>query len=140
MFEAGFVAIPKVQSQYGTGYGGKYWYKDGKGGGIQDGSGWIWGPKLDQKDPNTASGFVEIAQYDSPIDPETGERIPTPWISRGKNNLRNFLEPGLVTTNNLSVSSSNDKGDYRISLTHMYQNGMVPNTKLNSVTLPFRRI
>ncbi len=135
LFEAGFVAIPKVQSKYGTGYGGKYWYEDGKGGGIQDGSGWIWGPKLDQKDPNTASGYMEIAQYDSPIDPNTGERIPTPWISRGKNNLRNFLEEGVITTNNLSVSSSNEKGDYRISLTHMYQNGMVPNTKLNSVTL-----
>ena len=84
MFEAGFVAIPKVQTQYGNGYGGKYWYKDGKGGGIQDGSGWIWGPKLDQPDPNTASGFVEIAQYDSPIDSLTGERIPTPWVSTGE--------------------------------------------------------
>ncbi len=135
LFETGFVAIPEVQTQYGTGYGGKYWYVDGKGGGIQDGSGWIWGPRLDQKDPNTASGFVEIAQYDSPIDPETGERIPTPWVSRGKNNLKNFLEQGLVTTNNLSVSSSNEKGDYRISITQLYQNGMVPNTKLNSVTL-----
>jgi TonB-linked SusC/RagA family outer membrane protein len=135
MFEAGFVAIPEVQTQYGNGYGGKYWYKDGKGGGIQDGSGWIWGPKLDQPDPNTASGFVEIAQYDSPIDSLTGERIPTPWVSRGKNNLTNFMEQGFVTTNNLSVSSSNEKGDYRISITHMYQKGMVPNTKLNSVTL-----
>ena len=40
----------------------------------------------------------------------------------------------MITTNNLSVSSSNEKGDYRISVTHMYQNGMVPNTQLNSVT------
>jgi TonB-linked SusC/RagA family outer membrane protein len=135
LFEAGFVAIPEVQHQYGTGYGGKYSYVDGKGGGIQDGSGWIWGPKLDQRDSATASGWVEIAQYDSPIDSATGKRIPTPWISRGKNNLRNFLEQGLITTNNLSLSSSNDMGDYRISLTHMYQNGMVPNTKLNSVTM-----
>ena len=44
------------------------------------------------------------------------------------------MEQGLVTTNNLSVASSNEKGDYRISITHMYQKGMVPNTKLNSVT------
>jgi TonB-linked SusC/RagA family outer membrane protein len=135
MFEAGFVAIPEVQSKYGTGYGGKYWYKDGKGGGIQDGSGWIWGPELDKKDSTTASGYVEIAQYDGPIDSLTGEIIPTAWISRGKNNLRNFLETGFITTNNLSISSSNEKGDYRISLTHLFQNGMVPNTKLNSMTL-----
>ena len=135
MFEVGFVAIPEVQSKYGTGYGGKYWYVDGKGGGIQDGSGWIWGPELNKRDSTTKSGFVEIAQYDSPIDSVTGERIPTPWISRGKNNLRNFLETGFITTNNLSISSSNEKGDYRISITQMFQNGMVPNTKLNSATL-----
>ncbi len=135
MFEAGFVAIPEVQTQYGTGYGGKYWYVDGKGGGIQDGSGWIWGPKLDQPDSTTASGFKEIAQYDSPIDSVTGKRIPTPWISRGKNNLRNFMEQGWVTTNNLSVAKTDEKSNYRISITHLSQNGMVPNTKLNSVTL-----
>jgi TonB-linked SusC/RagA family outer membrane protein len=135
MFEAGFVAIPEVQHQYGTGYGGKYSYVDGKGGGIQDGSGWIWGPKLDQRDSTTASGYVEIAQYDSPIDSATGNRIPTPWVSRGKNNLRNFMEQGMVTTNNLSISYNDEKSNYRISLSHMYQNGMVPNTKLNSVTM-----
>lgn len=135
MFEAGFVAIPEVQSRYGTGYGGKYSYKDGKGGGIQDGSGWIWGPELDKRDSTTASGFVELPQYDSPIDSITGQRIPTPWISRGKNNLRNFLETGYITSNNLSISSSTEKSDYRISITHMFQNGMVPNTSLNSVTL-----
>lgn len=135
MFEAGYVAIPEVQHQYGNGYGGKYSYVDGKGGGIQDGSGWVWGPKLDQMDSTTASGYVEISQYDSPIDSATGKRIPTPWVSRGANNLRNFMEQGVVTTNNFSVSSSNERGNYRISITQMYQNGMVPNTKLNSVTL-----
>ena len=135
MFEAGFVDIPEVQHQYGTGYGGKYWYVDGKGGGIQDGSGWIWGPKLDQRDSTTASGFVEISQYDSPIDTATGKRIPTPYLSRGKNNLRNFMEQGLITTNNLSVAFSDEKSNYRISVSHMFQNGMVPNTKLNSVTM-----
>jgi TonB-linked SusC/RagA family outer membrane protein len=135
MFEAGFVAIPEVQSKYGTGYGGKYSYVDGRGGGIQDGSGWIWGPELDKRDSTTASGFFETAQYDSPIDTATGERIPTPWISRGRNNLKNFLEQGYVTSNNLSISSTTEKSNYRISATHLFQNGMVPNTKLNSFTL-----
>lgn len=135
MFEAGFVAIPEVQTKYGTGYGGKYSYADGKGGGIQDGSGWIWGPELNKADSTTASGFMELPQYDSPIDSITGRRIPTPWISRGGDNLRNFLETGYITSNNLSISSSTEKSDFRISISHMYQNGMVPNTDLNSVTL-----
>ncbi len=52
------------------------------------------GPKLDQPDPNTASGFVEIAQYDSPIDSITGEQNSNSLGIRGKNNLRNFMEQG----------------------------------------------
>ncbi len=125
MFQAGWPILPEVQSQYGAGYGGQYAYVDGKGGGIQDGSGWIWGPKLDGR---------LLPQYDSPLDPETGERIPTPWIPRGKDNLKNFLETGVITTHNLSVSGKNEAGDFRLSASHMYQNGQEPNTDLNSTT------
>lgn len=131
VFQAGFIAIPEVQTQYGAGYGGRYAFVDGKGGGTFDGAGWIWGPKLDQRDPNTKSGYVEIPQYDSPIDPETGERIPTPWVSRGRNNLENFLETGLVTTHDVAITGGGENGYYRASLSHMYQKGQVPNTKLN---------
>jgi TonB-linked SusC/RagA family outer membrane protein len=134
MFQAGWPILPEVQTQYGAGYGGQYAYVDGKGGGIQDGSGWIWGPKLDQPDPNTASGFVEIPQYDSPIDPNTGQRIPTPWVSRGKNNLANFLETGFITSHNLSVSGKNEQGDIRLSVSQFYQNGQEPNTSVNATT------
>jgi len=122
MFENGFLAIPKVQDEYGPGDHGKYSFYDGRGGGINDGDYDIWGPKLDGQ---------LIAQYDSPIDPVTGERIPTPWIARGKDNLERFIETGLLSTNSLSVSTGNEKYDLRFSAAHSYQKGIVPNTSLN---------
>ena len=41
----------------------------------------------------------------------------------------------MITTNNISIAGKNDNADYRISVTHMYQKGQVPNTKLNSTTI-----
>lgn len=132
-FNAGFLALPKVQTQYGMGYNGQYEYVDGMGGGVQDGTGYAWGPKLNVPDPNTKSGFVERTQYNSPRD-ANGNLIPLPWITRGTNNLGNFLREGYLTMNNLSIAGKNDKGNYRLSLTHQYQQGGVPNTELQSIT------
>ena len=83
MFQPSFIRIPDVQSTYGNGNNGQYAYIDGSGGGPE-GSGWIWGPKLNQRDPSTPSGFWETTQFNSPVDPATGELIPLPFISRGK--------------------------------------------------------
>jgi TonB-dependent SusC/RagA subfamily outer membrane receptor len=71
-FQPSFIRIPKVQTEYGNGFKGKYSYVDGSGSG-QEGSGWIWGPKLDQRDPSTPSGYFETPQFNSPIDPVTGK-------------------------------------------------------------------
>ncbi len=128
-----FIRIPKVQTEYGDGFKGQYSYVDGSGGGPE-GGGWIWGPKLDQKDPSTKSGFVELPQYDSPIDPQTGKRIPTPWISRGKDNVQDFFRTGVISSNNISITKSSDKGAFRASVSNVYQVGIVPNTDLNNTS------
>ncbi|MCX6217079.1 SusC/RagA family TonB-linked outer membrane protein [Spirosoma sp.] len=125
MVDNGFLAIPKVQDEYGPGDHGVYEFVDGKGGGKNDGDYDIWGPRFEGQ---------LIPQYDSPIDPITGKRQGTPWIARGKDNLKRFLQPGLLSTNNISVSSSGEKYDLRFSVSHNYQRGLVPNTKLNSTT------
>lgn len=122
MMEKGFNSFPKVQDEYGPGDHGRYAFVDGRGGGLNDGDYDIWGPKFEGQ---------SIPQYDSPVDPVTGVRQGTPWVARGKNNLGRFLQTGLLTTNNISVSSSNEKSDLRFSLTHTYQRGIVPNTQLN---------
>lgn len=122
MIEKGFNAIPKVQDLYGPGDHGKYAFVDGKGGGTNDGDYDVWGPKFEGQ---------LIPQYDSPVDPVTGVRSGTPWVNRGKDNLKRFLQTGLLSTNSIAVSSKSEKADLRFSLTNTYQKGIVPNTKLN---------
>lgn len=131
MFQPSFIRIPEVQTTYGSGNNGKYAYVDGSGGGIE-GAGWIWGPKLDQPSAGTPSGFWETPQYNSPVDPVTGVRQPLPWISRGKDNVENFFQTGLMSTNSLSVTSGGEKGSFRAAASHIYQKGIVPNTSLNN--------
>ncbi|WP_276483996.1 SusC/RagA family TonB-linked outer membrane protein [Paraflavitalea pollutisoli] len=131
MFQPGYTVIPEVQTVYGGGDQGKYAYVNGSGGGTE-GGGWIWGPKLDQRDPSTPSGFYETTQYDSPIDPVTGQRTKTPWISKGANNIKNFFRTGLLSTNSVSASVGTEKGSFRVSANHVFQKGVVPNTGLNN--------
>jgi len=122
MLESGFVALPETQTQYG--YGNDYKYAYGSDLYDLDGSYRrtnIWGPKFDGQG---------VAQYNSPLD-ASGKRTLTPWTAKGVNNFENFMETGLLSTNNVSVGASGDKYDLRASLTHTYQKGMAPNTKLN---------
>lgn len=133
MFQTGFIRIPDVQTTYGNGYNGQYAYVDGSGGGTE-GGGWIWGPKLDQRDPSTPSGFWETTQFNSPIDPLTGDRIPTPFLSQGANNVKDFFQTGIISTNNISVSSGNADGNFRVSVSNNYQRGIVPNSQLNNTS------
>ncbi len=128
MFTAGYLTLPEQQTIYGTGDFGQYSYLDGKGGGLYDGL-WTWGPKLDQLDPTTPSGYWETVQYNSPIDPVTGELVPLPFVSH-KNNFRNFLQEGVITDNNVSVAKKFKDGSFRISLNQMYRKGQTPNTDL----------
>lgn len=122
MIESGFNAIPKVQDEYGPGDHGRYAFVNGRGGGTNDGDYDIWGPRFEGQ---------LIPQYDSPIDPATGERVGTPWVARGKDNLKRFLRPGVLSNNNINVSTSTDKLDMRYSTSYNYQQGIVPNTQLN---------
>ncbi len=122
MVNKGFIALPKTQDVYGPGDHGQYKFVDGKGAGINDNDYDIWGPRFDGQ---------LIEQYDSPVDPVTGVRAKTPWLARGKDNLKRFIQSGILSTNNLSVSASGDKYDLRFSLGQTYQRGLVPNTSLN---------
>lgn len=125
MFQTGFLTLPKRQTRWGTGNNGKYTLTEdlGSPNGDAGGGAGSWGPRLD-------AGIKQV-QWDSPIDPATGQRIPTPWVARGKNNLDNFIRNGLIANNDLSVSRSFDKGSVRFSLSNMHQEGQIPNTQLD---------
>ncbi len=136
MIENGFLAIPKVQNEYGPGDHGRYAFADGKGGGLYDSDYDVWGPKFEGQ---------LIPQYDGEVTPGTeytttfpggatftGNVKPTPWTARGTDNLERFLRAGVTTTNSIAVAASGEKYDLRFSTTYSYQQGIVPNTQLNS--------
>jgi TonB-linked SusC/RagA family outer membrane protein len=118
--EKGFLALPKDQYQYGRGTNFKYSY----GNQLYDNNQRLpeWGPQYDGQ---------LIAQFDSPYDPVTGVRTPTPWTARGINNFNNFVQTGVTSTNSLSVAASGSNYDLRVSYGHTYQKGDFPNTSLN---------
>jgi len=136
-FQDGFLRIPSIQTEYGPGNNGQYRYGgglaggDGKtlGGGANDFDYSIWGPKFDGR---------LIEQYDSPIDPATGYRIPTPWISRGPDNLKNFMEIGHVTSHNISVQANTDLGSFVISNTYKNSKASTPGQRLDINTTRLR--
>lgn len=111
MFEAGYIAFPEVQTAYSSGGSGTYRVGD-----------FVWGAPLD-------AGYT-ASQY-NPLTYEWEERE---LVSKGKDNFENFLETGLVTNNNINLSFQGEKGSFRTSLTHVYNKGQYPNTKLNKFT------
>lgn len=118
--EKGFIVLPQSQTEYGRGTGYVYNY----GNVLYDYTQRLpeWGPRFEGQ---------PVQQYDSPYDPTTGIRGTTPWTARGANNFNNFVQAGLTSTNNISLSASGSNYDIRTSYTHTYQEGDFPNTKLN---------
>ena len=136
MVDNGFLAFPIYQDQYGPGSRGKYAFKDGVGGGVNDNDYDVWGPRFDGQ---------LLPQYDGKYDPNktytttfgdgskfTGNIEPTPWVNRGANNLKRFLNPGLLSTTHIAVAASGDKYDIRFGVGHTYQKAIVPNMHLNT--------
>ncbi|WP_026993987.1 SusC/RagA family TonB-linked outer membrane protein [Flectobacillus major] len=115
---AGFTAenllvLPDYQNSYGQGTGGVFSYKDGKGGGINDGTDESWGPKLDGR---------LIPQFFS-----NGQ--PAPFVAH-PDNVKNFFVTGKTANLGISVAGSDEKLDYRFSFNNSNQTGVIPNTDI----------
>ncbi|MDR1746695.1 MAG: SusC/RagA family TonB-linked outer membrane protein [Tannerella sp.] len=108
MFHAGYQGLPGQQSSYSTGTGGKY-----------DAYDYIWGDKMD------------IGRTAVQYDPFTYTWYEQPLVSKGKDNFENFLEPSIVTNNNINIAYSGKNGSFRTSLNHIYNKGEYPNLRLN---------
>jgi len=137
----GFIAIPKVQNEYGGGDYQQYAFGDynsnGTGSGVNDKDYDVWGPRLDGR---------LLPQYDGAYDPIkdyvttfadgstfTGHIEPTPWVARGVNNLDNFLQAGFLNTNNINFSTGGERSSVRMSVSNTHQTGITPNTQLNTI-------
>jgi len=133
LFERGLIAAPQPQTEYGRGNAYHYEYQAKDNSNVYLPAGDVLydnANRLGEYGPRFQGQLLR--QYDSPYDPLTGKRTPTPWVARGKDNWDNFVETGLITTNNLAVAASGTNYTLRTSYTHMYQKGVMPNTKLNS--------
>jgi len=137
--------LPKYQNLYGQGfYGDEYSWKlansgtyqqwaestgfsflDGLGNGVNDGTDESWGPRLD--------AGLKIKQYNSPLD-AGGNRIATPWVSH-PDNVKDFFQTGYTIDNSVALSTSTDKGNTRLSLSHQKQVGTVPNLNQKRYTI-----
>jgi len=115
---------PEWQNEYGQGAKGLFSYKDGQGGGVNDGVDESWGPKLDGR---------LLPQFDSPIAAD-GTRTPTPWVAN-PDNVNQFYQTGKTYTNNVGVTGGNDKADFRLSFTNLKQDGILPNTNYKRQTV-----
>jgi len=67
-------------------------------------------------------------QWNSPRD-ANGVQIPTELVSH-PNNVANFVQTGITTTNGVSVSNNNELLNYRIGVTNMSNRGIIPNSDL----------
>src|SRR5450432_376548 len=147
-FNQGFLALPKYQDTYGPGDNGKYAFGGGGsspqsyfgngaiGVGNNDYDYDVWGPQFrGQLLPQYDGAYDATKTYVTTFangSTYTGHVAPTPWVARGKDNLKNFLQTGILSSNSIAVSSSTEKTDIRFSLGNTYQRGIIPNTELNN--------
>lgn len=135
--------LPKLQSQYGGGYGYAGDYAYGSEGddfstttinGIEylvpnyamDES---WGPKLD--------GRQVLSWYDYQTwinNGKVGNPTTSAW-SPSSSDIREFFETGVSYTNNIAVSQSYDNSAFRISYTNTSMTGYMPNSSQYKNTL-----
>ena len=144
----GFIALPKYNDEYGPGDNGKYAYGGGGssassyfgsgviGVGKNDYDYDVWGPQFrGQLIPQYDGAYTPNQSYQTTYadgSTYTGHVAPTPWTARGKDNLKKFIQAGVLSVNSISVSNSTETTDLRISGSETYQRGIVPNSTLNN--------
>ena len=139
--------LPQFQNTYGQGNSGKFAYKDGLGGGINDNISYSWGPEL--------NAATLIPQYDSPVTLPDGRVVrggdvavhgglpitQTPFVGYA-DNLKDFYEIGLTAINQIALTSGFDRGNFRISATDLRSKFIIPGSNLDrnniSARLNFR--
>jgi len=108
MFNAGFLAIPEKQSVYGRG------------------TSYIYDLNSDQSWGTFMDGSIQ-RQWD----PIALEFRDYEYLPVGKDNFKNFLEPGYITNNNVSVGINRENTSFRSSFNWTQNKGQYPNAMLD---------
>ena len=130
--------IPRYQNQYGQGAKGKFAFGDGFGAGVNDNIDESWGPafkgqSIVQHNSPTSAGFRAGDFKLRPRDAAgkfTDKAKPLPWTA-APNNIESFFRTGYTHTTSLSLTGSNDRGDFRTAYTRLKNEGILPNTDYN---------
>ncbi|MEN8250860.1 MAG: SusC/RagA family TonB-linked outer membrane protein, partial [Bacteroidota bacterium] len=128
----------EYQNEYGAGYGPYY----GSTGYFNDGA---FGDPNALVTPTTedasfgarfADGW-DVYQWDSfiPESPNYGKAYP---YQAATHTPIDFFENELSLTNSVALSGGNENGTFRLSYTNTYQDGILPNSKLNKHNLTFK--
>mgnify|MGYP001604708618 CR=1 FL=1 len=115
-------SIPRFQNTYGGGYDDNYTSFDQvniNGQTVSQWPSWLqdnWGGKYDGR-------MISINTW-----PELGL---VPFSPKAGDNFKKFYRTGITETNTLGVSGGNDRATYRLSVTDLRNQGIVPNNSLN---------
>lgn len=114
MFTAGFLAIPELQSTYGrvVNTTTNTYVRSGDG---------AWGAPLEGQ---------TVIQWD-PISKTMKEM---PYLPRGKDNFKNFLEQGYILNNNINLAQQSEFGNIRSSVSWVENKGIYPNSQFQKLT------
>ncbi len=138
--------IPNFQNEFGSGYDDEGYANYSWGGFTFDGiyynwpeNGQLdsWGGPLDGsiKIPNwwtlPEDGSIPSSVWDNPIT----EAIP--YVAQPRENVRNFFDTGITFSNNVALTSSNDKSSMRLSVGDISTTGIVPNHKIGKKSITF---
>ena len=132
--------LPKLQSEYGGGYG--YKQVDSEGNIIEDddffeatingktyltpdyGMDESWGPKLDGRQ---VLSWYDLAKWEA--GGKVGDPTTSAW-SAPSNDYEEFFETGISFTNNIAISQVYDNAAFRISYTNTSLTGYLPNSSM----------
>jgi TonB-linked SusC/RagA family outer membrane protein len=126
--------LPKIQKEYGGGYGkyysdpsGYFRYADLTGDGVKDlivptSEDASWGAKFDKS--------IMVIDWVGLEATDTKNYLrKVPWVA-GKHDLRDFFETGVKQNYNIAFDGGTDKGTFRLSLTHVNEKGILPNSDI----------
>lgn len=105
--------LPDFQNEFGPGPGAAGTYSMNSWNG--------WGPSL-----------ASVSDQEFPI--FTGEDVT---LKAYDNNVKDFFETGVTLANSVSIAGGDDKSDYRIGLSSLNQEGIIPNNSYDRYNVTF---
>ena len=84
-----------------------------------------WGPKLDGTYTDNYWN-VKSQMWDN-----------GPMVSSLENRMKEYLQTGSTNTTNININGNYDQGSYRLSVSHMGNEGVMPNTKTSQNSVMF---